>query len=119
MSGYIEESLRVLLEQYSKNHSSSHIQNFISQEIKNITNCKTSKIENILSKFSPAWKDYFIDQMSSKSEKSDEIKNSINSIIANRHQIAHGKNVNLSYSSVSNYYKNVKKAVDILENIIK
>ena len=119
VSGYIEESLRVLLEQYSKNHSSSHIQNFISQEIKNITNCKTSKIENILSKFSPAWKDYFIDQMSSKSEKSDEIKNSINSIIANRHQIAHGKNVNLSYSSVSNYYKNVKKAVDILENIIK
>ena len=119
VSGYIEESLRVLLEQYSKNHSSSHIQNFVSKEIKSITNCKTSKIESILSQFSPAWKDYFIDQMSSKSAKSDEIKNSINSIIANRHQIAHGKNVNLSYSSVSNYYKNVKKAVDILENIIK
>lgn len=119
VSGYIEESLRVLLEEYAYNNSSSNIQNFVAKEIKNITNCSVGKIENILSKFDSTWKDNFTDQIASKSKRSDEIKNSINSVVTNRHQIAHGKNISLNYSSVSNYYKNVKVAVEILENIIK
>jgi len=99
----------------------SKIQNFVAKEIKNVTNCSAGKIENILSKFVPAWKDNFTNQIASKSKRSDEIKNSINSdsVVANRHQIAHGKNMSFNYSSVSNYYRNVKVAVEILENIIK
>jgi len=68
-SGYIEESLRILLEEYVDKNSSHKIQNFVAKEIKNITNCSVGKIENILSKFDPAWKDDFTNQIASKSKK--------------------------------------------------
>jgi uncharacterized HAD superfamily protein len=119
VSGYIEESLRVLLENYTAKNSSQYIQNFVSTEIKNITNCKTKKILDILRSFNPHWEQDFNNKIATKSRIDDEIKNSIDSIITNRHSIAHGKNIGMSYSTVFNYYGNVKKAIEILEDVIK
>jgi hypothetical protein len=119
VSGFLEESLRVLLEEYARIHSSTNIQNFLEAQISSITNCKTSKIIDILNNFSNDWKEEFINQIQAQSQIADEIKNSIDSVVTNRHQIAHGKNVGLRYSTVANYYENVKKAVEILEAIIR
>lgn len=118
VSGYIEESLRILLETYAVNHASPYIQNFVCKEIKGITNCKTNKIIDILCKFNSDWGNNFTSQIAAKSNINNEIKDSIDSIVTTRHAIAHGKSTGLSYSTVSNYYKNVKKAVEVLENII-
>ncbi len=119
ISGYIEESLRVLLESYTAKNSSQYIRNFVSTEIKSITNCKTKKILDVLRSFNQHWEQDFNDKITAKSRISDEIKNSIDSIITNRHSIAHGKNIGISHSTVYNYYENVKKAVEILEDVIK
>ncbi|WP_414528732.1 HEPN domain-containing protein [Nodularia chucula] len=113
VSGFIEESLRVLLEEYCKNKASPNIQKFVTKQIESITNCKTSRITEILGKFSPIWQSEFTNKIG------NEIKDSIDSVVINRHQIAHGKSVGMSYHSVSNWYKNVKKAVEILEEVIK
>jgi RiboL-PSP-HEPN len=113
VSGFIEESLRVLLEDYTRTRSAPNIQNFVVKQTGNITNCKTSRILEVLSKFSQDWANDFSDQIT------DEIKNSIDSVIANRHVIAHGKNVNITYRTMSTYYNNVKKAVEILDAIIR
>ncbi|MEG4197337.1 HEPN domain-containing protein [Microcoleus sp. Pol12A5] len=118
VSGYIEESLRILLETYAVKNASPYIQNFVCKEIKGITNCKTNKIIDILGKFHSDWGTNFISQIAAKSNIDNEIKDSIDSIVTTRHAIAHGKSVGVSYSTVSNYYKNVKKAVEVLENII-
>ncbi len=119
VSGYIEESLRVLLEAYCTSHASPYIQNFVSKEIRSITNCKTNKIVDVLCKFNANWGSDFTSQISAKSHITDEIKDSIDSIVVNRHAIAHGKNTGIRYSTVLNYYNNVKKAVEVLENVIK
>ncbi|MEH2384263.1 MAG: HEPN domain-containing protein [Nostoc sp.] len=119
VSGYIEESLRVLLEAYSTSHASPYIQNFVSREIRSITNCKTNKIVDTLCKFNSAWGSDFTHQISAKSRIADEIKDSIDSIVTNRHAIAHGKSSGIRYSTVYNYYNNVKKAVEVLDNIIR
>ncbi|MFB2835791.1 MAE_28990/MAE_18760 family HEPN-like nuclease [Floridanema evergladense] len=119
VSGFIEESLRVLLEEYTKKRASSNIQNFVEKQISNITNCKTSRIIEILGKFSQDWADEFVDQIQTKSSMKDEIKNSIDSVISNRHDIAHGRNVGITYARISAYYSNVKKTIEILEDIIQ
>jgi hypothetical protein len=119
VSGFVEESLRVLLEEYSKNHASQIIQSFVSSELKEITNCKAGKITSILRKFDPAWETNFLNEIQTNSRVVDEIKNSIDSVITNRHLIAHGKSVGINYSTISNYYSNVKRAVAILEAIIR
>ncbi|MFM2064443.1 MAG: hypothetical protein RLZZ507_4114 [Cyanobacteriota bacterium] len=119
VSGLLEESLRVLLEKYCQNKASPSIQNFVTKQIENITNCKTEKIKRILGEFSPTWESEFTTKIQAQSNITDEIKNSIDSVITNRHKIAHGKSIGMSYNNVSNWYKNVKKAVEILEEIIK
>lgn len=119
VSGFIEESLRVLLEEYTRTHSAPNIQNFVEKQIGNITNCKTSRILEVLSKFSQDWANNFSNQIQVRSSITDEIKNSIDSVIANRHDIAHGRNVGITYTRMSTYYKNIKKAVDILDAIIR
>lgn len=115
VSGYIEESLRVLLEDYAseRKNASSPIKNFVLKQIKNITNCKTQKILDTLDSFDSSWKDAFEEKIT------PEIKDSIDSIVANRHAIAHGKNTGITYTTVTNYYKNIKKAIEILEDIIQ
>ena len=119
VSGFIEESLRVMLEEYTKTHSATNIQNFVENQIVSITNCKTSRILEILRKFSQGWADDFSNQIQTQSLKPDEIKNSIDSVISNRHNIAHGRNGGITYATISNYYNSIKKAVEILDDIIQ
>ena len=49
----------------------------------------------------------------------DQIKTAIDNVVGNRHKIAHGRSITMSYHNISTYYNNVKKAVEILEEIIK
>jgi hypothetical protein len=119
VSGFIEESLRILLEEYTRIHASAVIQNFVSGEVKEITNCKTSKIISILQRFNPVWESNFITEIQTRSRIPDEIKDSLDSVIANRHRIAHGKSIGLGYTAISNYYRNAKMAVETLEDVIR
>jgi len=119
VSGFIEESLRILLEEYTRTHASPVVQNFVSREIQEITNCKASKIGSILQRFNPTWEREFLSQIEAKSRIVDEIKSSLDSVVANRHQIAHGRNIGLRFASVSTYYLNVKKAVEAMEQVIR
>lgn len=75
VSGFIEESLRVLLEEYTKNHSAPNIQNFVEKQIDSITNCKTTRISEVLGKFSKEWADDFTAKIQERSDITDEIKN--------------------------------------------
>ena len=113
VSGFIEESLRVLLEKYSENKASANIQKFVGKKIDDITNCKTEKIKRILLEFSSDWENEFTNKIN------DQIKTAIDNVVQNRHKIAHGKSIPMSYHNILNYYNNVKKAVEILEEIIK
>lgn len=119
VSGFIEESLRVLLEEYTLTHASPVIRAFVSREVKEITNCKTSKIISILQRFDPKWESDFLDQIQARSRIIDEIKNSLDSVVSNRHLIAHGKNVGLRYTTVATYYTNVKRAVETMDSVIR
>jgi hypothetical protein len=113
VSVFIEESLRVLLEKYCENKASANIQKFVGKKIDNITNCKTEKIKRILLEFSSDWENEFTNKIN------DQIKTAIDNVVQNRHKIAHGKSIPMSYHNILNYYNNVKKAVEILEEIIK
>lgn len=119
VSGFIEESFRVLLEEYSKHHASQSIQSFVSSELKDTTNCKTNKITSILARFNPIWEADFLAEIQVNSRIVDEIKNSIDGVVSNRHLIAHGKSVGIGYSTIFRYYQNVKKAVEVLEIVIR
>jgi hypothetical protein len=72
-----------------------------------------------LNKFDVTWAEKFVNDIKDNSPIDREIKDSIDSIVSNRHLIAHGKSVGLSYATVNIYYGHCAKAIEILEDTIK
>jgi hypothetical protein len=118
-AGFIEESLRVLILDFSRNNASLEIQKFVEREISYVTNCKTERILEVLNKFNSNWGSTFETEIKDNSPIDKEIKDSIDSIVSNRHLIAHGKSVGVSYSTVKKYYGYCTKAIEILEDTIQ
>lgn len=118
-AGFIEESLRVLLLEFTRNNASLEIQKFVEKEVSYVTNCKTERILEVLNKFDSSWGTTFENEIKDNSPIDKEIKDSIDSIVINRHLIAHGKSVGISYTTVKKYYGFCTKAIEILEDTIQ
>jgi len=118
-AGFIEESLRVLILEFTRNNASLKIQKFVEKEVSYVTNCKTERILEVLNKFDASWGTTFETEIKANSPIDKEIKDSIDSIFSNRHLIAHGKSVGISYTTVKKYYGFCTKAIEILEDTIQ
>jgi hypothetical protein len=112
-SGFIESSLKNLLNEYIQGTSPKNIQQFVYKKIKTITNLKFEKLSETLALFSEKWKEDFVDMIS------DEQKASLNSIVSNRNNIAHGEIDSISFEIMKEYYKHARAVVDALKEIIK
>ena len=114
VSGYIENSMKHLLGDYSAAVSHSNVKNFIDSKLKNITNLNTEKITQLLVLFSKDWGLEFKDKIG------DDQKDAFDAIIANRSNIVHGRTTgNVTYVRVKEYYEKIKSTLIIINNIIK
>lgn len=101
-SGYIESSIKIILRDFFNTNSSPKVANHCNTSIKNISNLKTEKISQLLNSFSSDWKDEFDGCIS------DKERDAVDSVVANRHLIAHGNNVGVSYIQIREWYKTIK-----------
>ncbi len=113
VSGYLELNLREIILEYADTKSSPTIQNFIEFSIQGITNLKSGKIVESLNKFNSEWGKQF------EAVISDEQKDAINAIVANRNNIAHGKDVGISFVRIKGYYERTQEVVKLIEGIVK
>ena len=111
-SGLLEESLRLLLSAYASNKSSPRISNYVSARLSDFQNPNYEKILVLLASFEPSWRDHF------EAMPSSEIKDAINSVVLNRHQIAHGKPVGISVNTFAKYYEQVGIFIDSLDALL-
>lgn len=107
-SGYLEVSLRNIAGQYSIDKAHPNVANFVANQAEPFQNASMTKILAIVRSFSGAW----ANDLEASSE--GEIKDAIDSIVSNRHRIAHGEWTGLSFSVMFRYYEAAKKMVDLL-----
>lgn len=111
-SGFIENSIRSIISEYSKNKAAPPLATFVTSKIQSVTNLKNNNIKALLSSFNSEWCEKY------DSNITDEQIASIDSIVANRHLIAHGRNVGITYTIVKNYYDNVVPVVTTIYKIV-
>lgn len=111
VSGFLENSLRNLMFDYTSRKSHPNIANFVGSQIKGITNPNEEKIKQLLGSFSKDWLDLFEQSISG------EHKDAMDSIVANRHLIVHGHSVGITYVRVNDYYKKIKDVIKIIYHI--
>jgi hypothetical protein len=112
-SGYLENVTRLLIANFCDGSSPQPISNYIVKKTKYITNLDYKRLKSLLSEFDINWCAEFDEIIT------DRQKTSINSVISNRNNIAHGNHDSITYRDMKNYYQDVKDVCKILIGIIK
>ena len=109
VSGFLETSVKSVVGEYVKKRSSSEVSRFVESRLKGFQNPNMQRILELSGQFNPAWRDRL------ESATKGEMKLAVDSIVANRNQIAHGESVEITYSRVQRYYENVVSVIELIE----
>ena len=114
-SGFLETVIKELVAEYHQSTCKKETANYINNKISSFTNINDKKLQLFLQSFNIEWLESYLGVVS------EEQIESLNSIISNRHLIAHGQgtNCNLSYRNIVKYYTDLKDVVVVLKLIIK
>lgn len=111
-SGLVELGIRQILSEYSRRQSSEEVARFADSRIRYLMNLNTEKIRDVLSCFSPEWRTAF------DAYVTDEQKDAIDSIVANRNNIVHGNPVGISFVVVKRYYERAWQVLEWLHKLV-
>lgn len=114
-AGLLEVFLKTRISEYSKGKVPKEINRFMTAKFKDITNLKSSKFEDVLTSFSVEWSEKFTDYL----KEHEPEKTALDSIIAQRHNIAHGQPSSIGEVSMNQYYEGVKHVVSFLDGVIR
>lgn len=111
-SGFIENAVRTYAARYVARKSAPYVQNYVGKSMQSVTNLNYERLSQLLGAFSAEWGSQF------DLEITQEQKDSLDSIVANRNNIAHGSDVGISFVTMKKYYDNAKKIIDLLDSIM-
>ena len=86
------------------------VSNYVSKQIKGITNLNNERILQLLGSFDSKWRTVVEQKIS------DAQKDAIDSIVANRHNIVHGRSVGITITRVKNYYLSILSVISTIES---
>ncbi len=111
VSGFLEVSICATFNEFVKNNASPQVANFVERELDGFQNPRMGKILELTREFNTQW----ANELEIATE--GKLKDAVDSIVANRNQIAHGKDVGITYTRIKNYYEDSIKVVDLIEEM--
>lgn len=108
-SGFLEASVREIYGHYASEKAAPNVANFVLDRLEGFQNPKMEKILELTKSFNRGW------ESDLRVATEGEIKDAVDSIVANRHLIAHGRPVGITYVRIKNYYENAVKVIDLIE----
>lgn len=113
VSGFIEQAVKEILLEFAQRHEVNRLQSYIEGTWPESRNMKTSNIKEILTHFDQTWGARFDEWLKNK----DQYKSEINSLIASRNDIAHGKEANTTNVTLRSTKNRLKIALELVEFI--
>ena len=108
-SGFVENSLRSILAQFVVARSSREVANYLESKIRSITNLNEERVYQLLWSFSSEWGDKF------REKRTEKQKDAIDSVVANRNLIVHGRSVGITIVRIREYYTEIIKTITIID----
>ncbi len=108
VSGFLERSIRMIYGSYARSSAAPNVANFVEVELKHFQNPTMGKILELARAFSPDWGG----ELEGATE--GKLKDAVDSIVANKNNIAHGESVGITFTRIKDYYE---RAVQVLELI--
>lgn len=111
-AGFLENAISALYIDFVDQASGKPVANFASDHLRKIQNPKSIRFVETARAFKEEW----AKELENFFEQNKDKKDAIDSIMSNRHKIAHGKNTSVSVSNVKEY---LEKSVEVIEFIEK
>ncbi len=109
VSGYLETSVRVIYSEYSEKRANENVAKYVSSRLERFQSPKMGNILELTRAFNQQW----AKELETATE--GELKESVDSIVTDRHNIAHGRDIRITYARISKYYQNAIKVVELIE----
>lgn len=110
-SGFLEQAVRHTYGAYAQSRGHPNVARYVEARLSGFTNANCERLLGLAAGFQTTWRTQLEQYLV------DERKDAIDSLIANRHQIAHGRDVGITYIRISTYYAHVKDAVHFIEQL--
>jgi hypothetical protein len=107
-SGFLEIGLRSVLLEYASAAASPNVARYVDRQLGRVQNPNMEVVLQITRSFSEEW------AKSLEVATTGEIAASVNSVIANRHRIAHGGNVDLTLARMKTYFRDTVRMLELL-----
>lgn len=109
VSGYLETSVRAIYSEYSSKRANANVANYVSSRLERFQSPKMGNILELTRAFSRQW----AEELENATE--GELKESVDSVVADRHNIAHGRDIGITYARIRKYYQNAIKVIELIE----
>jgi hypothetical protein len=110
-AGLLENAIYEIYREYSVKTSGRPVANFATKTLAKIQNPNTNKILDTARSFDSSWADELELYLNEEGRKE-----AINSIITNRHKIAHGKSSDITLARIKGYLKKSIQVLEFIEN---
>ena len=113
VAGFIERSVEDILQAYAEQKADSRVTRYVGTTLRRRGNLRANQIVRLFGDFDDSWKEQLDETLT------DEQRQAIGNVYANRNPIAHGEDVDLTYSQIQNDYERVKEAVYALQAVAR
>ena len=112
-AGFLENALVEVYGQYVRGAASPTVANFATRRLERISNPKASRFVETARSFSERWAE---ELEAFLNEDDQRRRNAIDSIMNNRHQIAHGQSTRISVGRIREYLPGCVEVIEFIEN---
>ena len=99
VSGFLEIAIKEIYREFSIARADLRVANFVDSRLNWFQNPNAQRIEELAGGFDKRWGEEISDSLD------QELKDAVNSIVSNRNNISHGRDVGLSYVRMRDYYQ--------------
>jgi predicted house-cleaning noncanonical NTP pyrophosphatase (MazG superfamily) len=114
VAGLVENGLKEIFSEYIKDKSTKPIADYAISYITKLQNPKAEKVMDLVGSFKAEWRNELETFLANEGRK-----DAIDSIMNNRNQIAHGKDVGVTVVNVSNYFNKIVSVLEFIESQCK
>lgn len=111
LSGLVENGIKELYSDYIKVSAQKPVADYAIAYLQTIQNPKAEKILTTVGAFKKEWRQQLEDFVSEKGRK-----DAIDSVMSNRNNIAHGKDVGITLVRLHDFYKKIIEVLEYIEN---
>lgn len=111
--GYLERAVVALTVEHVRQRSVPSVQRFVEARLERSQNFKPQKLADLLGQFEPDWRTR-LDAFLAKEER----RSALDSVYANRHQIAHGESVGVTLTQVKAWDNRIEEIVVFLGSLL-